>query len=333
MQPTQKVTDFPHAAFELSAYDRTSSPPRDQVKKGMAESEGLGGVSPKIFEEIKDAAVPETVVGVSLKEYIMSAVEKASGGFEKLAIEHKELFDKTIKESDELSTEEHDAVMAKFEEMAKANEARFKALDAKLDLNMELIKVAIKVVRVESQKKAPLALDREAIEIASYKKGFDKAQHDAIKARKSLVTQLSNLRKAYHEKHGAPPDEDIEDFEEDYEEGAAESKEEQRQRKEKERVAKAEAKQQREDPDYNPRPVLSNISIPPKKRMRNMASGPIKALTTSSSSSSSSSSSAAAAPAPRAMPKLSGHDLKVYCDGCQAPTEKDCVCWEAEEQH
>ena len=29
----------PHAAFELSAFDRVSSPPRDQVRKGMASKQ------------------------------------------------------------------------------------------------------------------------------------------------------------------------------------------------------------------------------------------------------------------------------------------------------
>jgi hypothetical protein len=329
MQPTQKVGDFPHAAFELSAFDCTSSPPRDQIAKGMAEREGLGGVSPKVFAEIKDAQ-PEVSSAISLKDYIISAVEAASGDFKGLAIEHKEFFDKTIRESDDLAKEEHDKVMEKLSFLENNMNAQFTALSAKLDVVIEFTKVNIKVTRVEGEKKGgPMAAaDREAIEIAAYKKGFDKAQADGIKARKSIVTQLGNLRKAYNElqQHG-PPDEDIEE----YEEGAAETAEEQRERKEKakeqERLSKQEAREERQDGEWDqrpygqPRPPLPGIQIPARKRARSMA-GPVKPV---ASSSSSSSSSAGAAPAPMPMPPAH-HRVKVFCDDCQAPKEEECVC-------
>jgi hypothetical protein len=325
MQPTQKVGDFPHAAFELSAYDCTSSPPRDQVAKGMAEREGLGGVSPKVFDEVK-GAMPEVPCAISLKEYITSAVEAASGGYKDLAVEHKEFFDKTITESDELAKQEHDKVMEKLSFLENNMNAQFTALSAKLDVVIEFTKVSIKVTRVEGERKGgPMATaDREAIEIAAYKKGFDKAQADGIKARKSIVTQLGNLRKAYHELKHVPPDEDIE---EDYEEGAAETAEEQRERKEKAkeqaRAAQYEARE-RQDDEWRPA-GLPPITIPPKKRLRNMASGPIKPVVSSSSSSS---SAAGAAPPPMPMPSAhSAHyRVKVFCDDCQAPSEEECVC-------
>jgi hypothetical protein len=296
----------------------------------MAEREGLGGVSPKVFAEIKDAQ-PEVTSAISLKDYITSAVEAASGDFKGLAIEHKEFFDKTIRESDELTKEEHDKVMEKLSFLENNMNAQFTALSAKLDVVIEFTKVNIKVTRVEGEKKGggPMAAaDREAIEIAAYKKGFDKAQADGIKARKSIVTQLGNLRKAYHElRQHAPPDEDIE---EDYEEGAAETAEEQRERKEKAkeqaRAAQAEVREERQDGEWGqrpfgqPRPPLPGIQIPAKKRSRNMASGPIKPVVSSSSS-----SAAGAAPPPMSMP-TAHHRLKVFCDDCQAASEEECVC-------
>ena len=330
MQSTDKPSaSGPHDEFELAAYDRVSSPPPEQVVKGMAEQEGLGGVSPKVFPEVKEqTGVPESMPTVDFASYIGKVVGAAAGNYKQLAIDHKAFFDKTIAESDDINKGYFDSLkLSQKTFFAKQAEA-FKAFDEKLDTMTRLTQVVIKLTRGEGAKASVPEVDRVAIEAAAYAKGFKQAKANDVKARKSMATQIRNLRLQLQEKEHQPPDEDIQSISDGPEEGAAETAEEYRERKEREkerqREKKAEAREEHKDGEWDPR--FKPISIP-AKRARPI---PVAPTASSSSSSAFSSSSAAGAGAFHAPGAPKKQKLKVYCEECQADKEEACVCEEDE---
>lgn len=328
----EPATPGPHDAFELSAYDCTSSPPPEQVAKGMAE--------PKVYPEVKDAkdetGLPESLQTVDFATYIGKVVGAATGDFKQLAIDHKEFFEKTISESDDINQEHFDKLIKINKDFFGKQAEAFESFDAKLDTMMRLTQVVIKLTRESGREGGPKAsvpdFDREAIEAAAFKKGFSQAKANDVKARKSMATQIRNLRLQLQEKEHAAPDEDIESISDGLEVGAAESAEEYRARKDKakerEREKKLEAREERNDHEWETR--FKPITIPPKKRARAYNS-PVPTMPSGSSSSSSSafsSSSAAGAGAFHApgAPKKITPKVKVYCEDCQADSEETCVC-------
>jgi len=330
MQSTDKPSaSGPHDEFELAAYDRVSSPPPEQVVKGMAEQEGLGGVSPKVFPEIKEkTGVHESLQTVDFATYIGKVVGAAAGNYKQLAIDHKAFFDKTIAESDDINKGYFDSLkLSQKTFFAKQTEA-FKAFDEKLDTMTRLTQVVIKLTRGEGAKASVSEMDRGAIEAAAYAKGFKQAKANDVKARKSMATQIRNLRLQLQDKGHQPPDEDIESDSDGPEEGAAETAEEYRERKEREkerqREKKAEAREEHKDGEWDPR--FKPISIPAKRPRPT----PVAPTASSSSSSAFSSSSAAGAGAFHAPGAPKKQKLKVYCEECQADKEEACVCEEDE---
>lgn len=333
MQSTDKPSaSGPHDEFELAAYDRTSSPPPEQVVKGMAEQEGLGGVSPKVFPEVKkQTGVHESLQSVDFATYIGKVADAAAGNYKQMAIEHKDFFEKTIAESDDINKGYFDALKQSHKTFSAKQAEAFKAFDEKLDTMTRLTQVVIKLTRGEGGAKASVPeIDRGAIEAAAYNKGFKQAKANDVKARKSMATQIRNLRLQLQEKEHKPPDEDIESISDGPEEGAAETAEEYRDRKEKakerEREKKVEAREERKDYEWDPR--FKPISIPPKKRSR--VNSPVPVVSSSSSSSSSAFSSSSAAGAFHAPGAPKKQKLKIYCEECQADNEEACVCEEEE---
>jgi hypothetical protein len=325
----------PHDEFELSAYDRVSSPPPEQVVKGMAEKEGLGGVSPKVFPEVKEeTGVPESLQTVDFATYIGKVVSAAAGNYKQLAIDHKDFFEKTIAESDDINKDYFESLKKSQKDFFAKQAEAFKAFDTKLDTMTRLTQVVIKLTRGEGAKPSAPApeFDREAIEAAAYNKGFKQAKANDVKARKSMATQIRNLRLQLQEKEHQPPDEDIVSVSDGPEEGAAESAEEYRERKEREkereREKKAEAREEHKDGEWDPR--FKPITIPPKKRSRMNSPVPLAPSSSSSSSSAFSSSSAAGAGAFHAPGAPKKKKIKVYCEECQADKEEACVCEEEE---
>jgi hypothetical protein len=333
MQSTDKPpASGPHDEFELAAYDRVSSPPPEQVVKGMAEQEGLGGVSPKVFPEIKEkTGVHESLQTVDFATYIGKVVGAAAGNYKQLAIDHKAFFDKTIAESDDINKGYFDSLKLSQKAFFTKQAEAFKAFDEKLDTMTRLTQVVIKLTRGEGAKASAPEIDRGAVEAAAYAKGFKQAKANDVKARKSMATQIRNLRLQLQEKGHQPPDEDIQSISDGPEEGAAETAEEYRERKEREkerqREKKAEAREEHKDGEWDPR--FKPISIP-AKRPRPTPVAPTASSSSSSSSSAFSSSSAAGAGAFHAPGAPKKQKLKVYCEECQADKEEACVCEEDE---
>jgi len=309
----------PHDEFELSAYDRISSPPSDQVKKGMAEQEGLSAgkapMKPKVFKEI-DPGLAEATQTIDFDAYLKNITEEAGKPYKELAKEHTATFKQAIEESDKFNEEQFDLIL-------EGQKEGFKEVNEKLDTLKTLTQGIIKITRDRGEK--PMASlepsDRAAIEAAAYKRGFDAAQANAVKARKSLVTQVRNLRLLLKDNgYAAPaPDEDIEEFSEDGAETLEEFRARKEAKKERDRERKADDRQERDDPEWKDR--FKPIVIPSKKR-------PIHGLghaALNPSSSSSSSSGAFMVPANHANKKPK---VKKFCEDCLAETEDVCICEE-----
>ena len=173
----------PHAAFELSAFDRVSSPPRHQVKQGMASKQSEKGAPAIVFED------EEQQGPVSLE----SIDGRLQGMLEDTEADLKEV-------KDAMKATERNVVAYVAKTAASLTESiaevAYKQHDSQVQIQnlQDSSRVTIKLLRQVMVKletiNKPSSEDIEAARAEGLKKGAANSE----KYTKSLQTQLMNMK-------------------------------------------------------------------------------------------------------------------------------------------
>jgi hypothetical protein len=158
-QPKSRTNYFPHEEYELSAFDRTSSPPPHQVRRGMAEKRQAEKGAPAVVE--LEAEEPTLA---SIQESITKLGEEAEADYDALSDDIKAVGEKT-------------GLLA----------TRVNEMWGTVRLSLKLMRSIEQAVVLEKKASA------EDIEKA-YDEGFEKAKANEEKYRSSLTTQVKNLK-------------------------------------------------------------------------------------------------------------------------------------------